>query len=147
MGIFKSNNPTVSEMATIVDKMEKAIADCKQTIVNKKENIRKRAIEKVSEHIDEIADSIIKNMNSMESITVWSEAYYATELFEIDKQEVYEFISTLRYNDNNIFADYLIANKLTMGRDLHTGTKIRFAYGEHTNFGNGWDEICGLTAY
>ena len=147
MGIFKSDNPTVSEMSTIVDKMEKAIADCKQAIIDKKENIRKRAIEKVAENIETITDSIIKNMNSMESITVWSETYYATDLFEIKDQEIYDFISSLRYNDNNIFADYLIANKLTMARDLHTGTKIRFAYGENTNFSNGWDEVCGLTAY
>lgn len=130
-------------MNPIVEKMEQAIAECRQSQRDNKRKVQEYAIEKVSNRIEEITDEMIAIMRNSNSLNAISGAYLIEDFFDIERAKVGEFMSVLFLNFNNVFAEYLIENNLTMIRDTNTRTKIRFSYGKNTNWSVLWEFVCG----
>ena len=139
-------NPESASRKNITEKMDKAIEELQLQSEAHKNAVRARAVRHLEAHLDEITDYMLENMNG-DSMKIHSKVYNVSEIFGIKDEPFGEPIMTaLRGKNDNLFGRFLCDNKLTMGIN-RDGTKVKFAYGEHSMFESGWCEWAGYDYY
>ena len=142
MGWFKKKEK--EQIKYITKKMDRAIETLQNKAEYKRNAILERGIRYLSSHLEEISKEMIDNATALNYKYPCSNPHLIQDIFGLEPHSN-EFLMLRSKIHENIFVQYLIDNKITMA--VNEEGYVKFAYGRHVYFGNGWHKFAGYAYY